>query len=481
MLTQSIGLLEERVGRLAKFSYRATGSGVGRAEISSTSDGVVDFAASDVPLSHSAWSQIQAQNSPVLQLPILLGALTFAYNIPGLTDNLNVTGCLAIDIFQRTVKLWNDPRVLIYNPALRTLVQERPDNDWRIVVIYRLGTSGSTSNVISYLTKVSATRCAGALTIVDPVSGNITWPSETVGLSEEDQVAAMILDTPMSFGYVSLGFGNSLNMNLATIDNRDGYMISPHSPDFNITNAVANIQQLFPADASQDWSGVSVDFLPGADVWPMIFTTYLMLRPNSTRLQGTNTGSMIRALADLLYSAEGTGIVEQFLSIGMPPQVLDYCLSAVTTHVQAPDFLEEDTPQPVVAASSDLVISKRRQSGAGLAIVLLERELADQSAAIAALQQQLLTSQAALSADFTRRLDSKAAKSAADSSPFGTPALILAVIAVAFHIVTFSMNTWFNLRALRVHRVVDDSAPPVTIYKAGGDRDEGPGYLVQAQ
>ena len=74
-------------------NYNPLGSGAGVAALQA---GTVDFAGSDPAMKPS---EIQKAKGPVLQFPIAFGAITVAYNLPGVKASLKLDGKTTADIF----------------------------------------------------------------------------------------------------------------------------------------------------------------------------------------------------------------------------------------------------------------------------------------------------------------------------------------------------------------------------------------------
>ena len=89
-----------------RFSYRGIGSGSGIREFVATTGNVnggnagrvIDFASADIPLPRGAYDEITARED-VIQLPVVLGAVSFFHNVPN-TPNLNLTACLIAKIYK---------------------------------------------------------------------------------------------------------------------------------------------------------------------------------------------------------------------------------------------------------------------------------------------------------------------------------------------------------------------------------------------
>ena len=108
-------------------------------------DKTVDFGASDAPL--TATDMANVPNA--LHIPETIGAVTVAYNLPGVSSGLHLTGKVIADIFQGTITMWNDPAIQSLNPNV-TL----PANG--ITTVHRSDGSGTTFIFTSYLTASSA-------------------------------------------------------------------------------------------------------------------------------------------------------------------------------------------------------------------------------------------------------------------------------------------------------------------------------------
>ena len=118
----------ERVHPEIVVRYAAVGSGEGIAQFRA---GVVDFGASDVPLSTDEISKIERG---VIQAPSTAGMIVLAYNLPGVAQ-LKLPQDVYVDIFLGRIKTWDDPRIRAANPgvvlpAWNIAVIGRQDFEW---------------------------------------------------------------------------------------------------------------------------------------------------------------------------------------------------------------------------------------------------------------------------------------------------------------------------------------------------------------
>ncbi len=110
-------------------SPQSTGSGTG---ISSAESGVVDIGGTDAYLLPSTAAQYN-----LINVPIAISAQLVVYNLPGISQHLNINGTIAAMIYQGTITKWNDPLIVAANPGVSL-----PSNT--IVPIHRSDGSGDT-------------------------------------------------------------------------------------------------------------------------------------------------------------------------------------------------------------------------------------------------------------------------------------------------------------------------------------------------
>ena len=79
------------------------------------------------------------------------------YNLPGLPNNLHITGPIIAGIYLGQIKKWDDPKIKAVNKGV-----DLPSTD--ITPVYRSDSSGTTFNFTTYLNTVSrsGSRRSGA-------------------------------------------------------------------------------------------------------------------------------------------------------------------------------------------------------------------------------------------------------------------------------------------------------------------------------
>src|SRR5215471_17629768 len=88
-----------------KIDYQSIGSGGG---IKGITEKTVDFAGSDAPMSKK---EIAAAKDEIVHIPTVAGAVVLAYNAPGFTGDLKLSGDVIAEIFTGKITKWNDPKI----------------------------------------------------------------------------------------------------------------------------------------------------------------------------------------------------------------------------------------------------------------------------------------------------------------------------------------------------------------------------------
>src|SRR5512146_275575 len=96
-----------------QLNYQSIGSGGG---IRQFSDKIVDFGASDAPMTDSA---IAAIGGNVLHIPTEMGGVLPTYNLPDVTTALKFTPDVLADIYLGTITKWNDARIAAVNAGVK--------------------------------------------------------------------------------------------------------------------------------------------------------------------------------------------------------------------------------------------------------------------------------------------------------------------------------------------------------------------------
>jgi phosphate transport system substrate-binding protein len=268
----------------ATINYQGQGSGAG---VSALTAKTVDFAASDAPLTDT--QRTAAPN--VLHIPETAGAVTLAYNLPGISGGLHLTGDVIAAIYNGTITNWNDAAIANLNTGT-TL----PNHS--ITPIYRAESSGTTNVFTSYLS-VSSSSWAAAI----GHSNSVSWPVGS-GVQGNAGVASTVDTTQYTIGYVELAYALQNGMTVASVKNPAGNFVAPSLASTSAAVS-AGASGGFPAgDAS--WTSVSLLNTNAADAYPIVTLTYLLEYKELNTFSGM-TQAKAFAIVNFLWYVVHTG------------------------------------------------------------------------------------------------------------------------------------------------------------------------------
>jgi phosphate transport system substrate-binding protein len=171
-------------------NYALVGSGKGESEIA---NGLVDFGASDAPL--SVYSGVPGN---LVQIPWALTATGASYRIDGLRlprgKNLHLTGPVLAQIYLRQITNWADPRIKRLNPGASI-----PSTT--IVPFVRSDASGDTYAFTRYLADVS-----GAFNSQVGSSTTVSWPNGDLGAQKNSGMVTAVQGTNGAIAYIAVSY-----------------------------------------------------------------------------------------------------------------------------------------------------------------------------------------------------------------------------------------------------------------------------------
>jgi phosphate ABC transporter phosphate-binding protein len=266
-----------------KINYQPIGSGGGIADLQTKT---VDFAASDAPLSAS--DAAKAPNA--LHIPETIGAVTLAYNLPGVPSGLHLTGQIIANIYQGTITTWNDPAVQNLNSNVT--LPSKP-----IVTVHRSDGSGTTFIFTGYLTTSSNSWNSSV-----GQGKTVAWPNApggTIGSNGNTGVASTVNGTQYSIGYVELAYALQNGMTIAAVQNPSGNWIQPTLQSTELAVQSGASAGLPSGNAS--WVNVSLLNTPDANAYPIVSFTYLIVYKELNVVSGMNQDKATALVQFLWY------------------------------------------------------------------------------------------------------------------------------------------------------------------------------------
>jgi phosphate transport system substrate-binding protein len=235
-----------------QINYGSIGSGGGIEQVKA---GTVDFGASDAALTNAQLAEMK----PVIQFPESAGPVVVTYNIPELSQPLQLSAEALSGIFLGQITSWQDAKIAADNPGV-TLPKEP------IVVVHRADGSGTTAAFTTYLSAVNADwkSKVGA-------GKSVSWPVGLGGKGSEG-VTGQLRQSPGAIGYVELTYAEQNKLPVAKIKNQAGNYVAPSTAS---TTAAINA---FAAQLAQDPRTPIVNPPATAgDAYPISTLTFLIV------------------------------------------------------------------------------------------------------------------------------------------------------------------------------------------------------------
>lgn len=254
-------------------NYNGVGSGAGKTAIIKNT---VDYAGSDSLLSDENYTD----GKDLQMYPMLAGAVAMIYNLktakavptpaagatPVSLPALILDRQTLVDIYNAKITKWNDPKIVALNPGLADYLP-----DAKITVVHRSDGSGTTEIFTKALTSFSPDWTAGG-------ASSVEWPVDKagngIGGKGNQGVAASVLNTPNSLGYVESSFAKSNSLPTAQMVNQAGKVVNPNAESVNAA------MQEFAGTFTDKFTNTIVDGKSDG-AWPMAGYTYIILHTTS--------------------------------------------------------------------------------------------------------------------------------------------------------------------------------------------------------
>jgi phosphate transport system substrate-binding protein len=281
----------------SQITYTGNGSSTG---IQVFTEGDIAFAGSDVTMTSQQQSQAtSACGSTALTVPITSGGVAIMYNLPGVTQSLNITAATLAGIYMGQIKTWNDPAIKATNPGV-TL----PNTP--ISVFYRSDGSGTTDVLTGFLT---ATAPSVWTLGVNKQFSN--WPTGQ-GATGSSGVATGVKNTPGGITYAEITYAKQNNLATAKIKGAQGgfQAISPASVAKSINSGFT------VTGSGNDLAGtLSFTKMTG---YPISTVSYVLV---CSKYKNTGEGTLVRNY--LTYAAGPGQAIAPSLGYAPLPKPLD--------------------------------------------------------------------------------------------------------------------------------------------------------------
>jgi phosphate transport system substrate-binding protein len=252
-----------------------TGSGTG---ISDATNGTADIGASDAYLSPS---DVTA-TPDLLNIPLAISSQLVAYNIPGVTAHLKLTGKILSEIYQGTITNWSNSAITSINSGVK--IPSTP-----IVTLHRSDSSGDTFLFTQFLSKADPSGWGAKIAY----NTTVPWPNAPGALGETGN-SGMVTGckaTPGCVAYIGISYQTQVlqaGLGYAQLANAKGNYELPVPA--SIGAEAAYFVKKTPANGT-----ISMIYGGAESGYPIINYEYAIVTSNQS---STSTGKAIRSVLE---------------------------------------------------------------------------------------------------------------------------------------------------------------------------------------
>lgn len=277
-----------------KLNYNPVGSGSG---VRQFLEKETDFACTDAFLTDEQLKKATAAGGEAVHIPVVLGGVVPAYNLPDVKEPLRLTGPVLAEIYLGNIKKWNDAAIKEINPGVAL-------PDLNITVVNRSDGSGSTAIFTDYLAKVSKDWKEKVGT-----GTSVKWPVGE-GAKGNEELAATVFKVPGAIGYVELLHALQKGLKHAKVKNKEGNFVQGSLE--GVSAAAEGALTDVPADLR-----FSLTNAPGKEAYPISGATWAVCFVKQSGDRGQRLVDFLtwtthdgqEAVTDLYYARLPKGLV----------------------------------------------------------------------------------------------------------------------------------------------------------------------------
>jgi phosphate transport system substrate-binding protein len=278
-----------------------TGSGTG---ISDAENGTIDIGASDAYLAPS----VVAGNPDLKNIPLAISAQLVAYNVPGVTAHLKLSGKLLSEIYSGTVTNWNASAIASANPGVK--LPNLP-----IVTLHRSDSSGDTFLFTSYLSKADASGWGTKVGF----NTTVPWPNAPGALGETGN-SGMVSGCKATAGcvaYIGISYLTQVlqaGLGYAALGNSKGQYVLPTST--SIAAEAAGFIKKTPANGT-----ISLIYGPISGGYPIVNYEYGIVSTNQSSSSSAKNVRSVLEWAINPKNGSATSYLSQVDFLALPTKV----------------------------------------------------------------------------------------------------------------------------------------------------------------
>jgi phosphate transport system substrate-binding protein len=279
-------------------NYNAIGSGGGIAQFQANT---VDFGDTDSAMTDEE-IEVADKNGKTVHVPIVFGAVTVSYNLPGVETGLNLDGETIGNIYLGKITKWDDPAIAKLNPG-----EKLPSTS--ITVVHRSDESGTTALFTQFLDETNQEWHSKVGT-----DKTVKWPTGT-GANGNEGVAGAVQQTEGAIGYVELAYALQNEFTTAAVENKAGKFAAPTLE----STSAAGEGVKFPPDLR--FSAINASTAPAA--YPIASGTFVIVYEDLCKA-GKSEKTAENVVTFLDYGlGEGQQVAEKLDYAGLSPELLE--------------------------------------------------------------------------------------------------------------------------------------------------------------
>jgi len=248
---------EYEAAKHVQVNYQSVGSGAGIQQVTAKT---FDFGCSDGPMNEEQLSKAKESGGDVVHIPLVMGAVVPAYNLPDVKETVKFSGPVLADIFMGKITKWNDKALQDMNPGVKL-------PDMEISVVHRSDGSGTSYIWTDYLAKVSPDWKTKVGT-----GTSVSWPAGE-GQKGNEAVAGKVTQTTGAIGYVELIYALQNNIQYGAVKNTEGAFVKGSLE--SVTAAANGALSTIPEDLRYSITNAS-----GKESYPISGTTWAIVYVN---------------------------------------------------------------------------------------------------------------------------------------------------------------------------------------------------------
>ena len=296
-----------------RVNYQPIGSGAGIRQFSAEELNI-SFGASDAGINKEQVSKLPESFKGVVVLPMTAGSIVLSYNLPGISQPIQLSREAYLKIFLNQITTWNDEAIAKHNPGVT--LPEAP-----ITIVRRADSSGTSYAFTNHMNAI-----AKALNVewTPGVSTSPKW-GESIAAAGNDGIAALIQLTPGSIGYLEFGYAELAHLPTASLQNYTGKFVAPSTETGRLALEGAKI----PDDLQIKVPDPSIN----KDAYPIVTYTWILCRRQYPSGKEAET---LKAVLRYCLEDRQQEIAEQLGYIRLPNDVVERVRKAIEEITAAP-------------------------------------------------------------------------------------------------------------------------------------------------